>query len=120
MPRQKIILIIVLVLIAGNILMGVGYFFAQKKLQTIEGQLRVQQNNTKIIDFAKLFISKVLKAGKEVSFEDRLRLENDVRDLHDDEILAQWNKFIESKAETDAQNAVKDLLELLLKKIPTN
>lgn len=119
MSKQKIILIIIIsILVAGNVLLGVSYFFTQKKLQTTIQQLKNQRNNEKIINFARLFIDKVLKAEKEISFEDRLKLENDVRDLDDNEVLTQWEKFIASKTETDAQQEVKNLLELLLKKIP--
>ena len=117
MNKQKIILtIIILILVAVNVFFGISYFFAQKKLQTIEKQLKTQQESIKIVEFTKLFIEKVLKAEKEVSFEDRLKLENAVRDLNDDEILAQWEKFTASKTELDAQTAVKNLLELLVGK----
>ena len=119
MAKQKIILItIISILVAGNIFSGVNYFFAQKELQTTTQQLKNQKNNEKIINFAKLFIEKVLKADKEVSFEDRLKLENAVRDLNDKEVLTQWENFVASKTEIDAQNEVKSLLELLVKKIP--
>ncbi len=119
MSKQKIVLIIIiLILVTGNVFLSVSYFFAQKNLQITTQQLKNQKNNEKIINFANLFITKVLKAEKEVSFEDRLKLENAVRDLHDEEILVQWEKFITSKTEAEAQDAVKDLLELLVKKIP--
>lgn len=117
MSKQKIILtIIILILVAINVFLGASYFFAQKQLQLAEGKLKTQQNSIKIVDFTKLFIEKVLKAEKEVSFEDRLKLENAVRDLNDDEILMQWEKFTTSKTEIEAQTAVKNLLELLVGK----
>ena len=117
MPKQKIILtIIILILTTVSIFSGFNYFLARKKLQIVEQQLKVQQNNIEVVNFTKLFIDKVLKAEKEVSFEDRLKLENSVRDLDDDEILALWTKFTASKTEAEAQNAVKNLLELLVKK----
>src|SRR3989344_1788977 len=119
MPNQKIILIIVIsILVAGNVLLGVNKFLVQEKLQMIEQKVKDQESNLKILNFTRLFIEKVLKAENEVSFEDRLKLENAVRDLNDNEILAQWEKFVESKTEIEAQNAVKNLLELLVKKIP--
>ena len=119
MPNQKIILIIVIsILVAGNVLLGVNNFLVQEKLQMIEQKVKDQERNLKILNFTRLFIEKVLKAENEVSFEDRLKLENAVRDLNDNEILAQWEKFVESKTEIEAQNAVKNLLELLVKKIP--
>lgn len=49
--------------------------------------------------------------------ETRLRLENAVRDLNNEQILAQWQKFTTSKTETEAQTQVKNLLELLVNKI---
>ena len=118
MSKQRIIIIIISILVAGNAFFGASYFFAYKKAQTIAQQLKNQQNDAKIVNFTGLFIEKVLKAEKEVSFEDRLRLENAVRDLNDGEVLVQWEKFVDSKTEIEAQNAVKNLLSLLVSKIP--
>ena len=42
--------------------------------------------------------------------ETRLSLENAVRDLKDEEIMAEWQNFIASKTEADAQTSVKKLL----------
>jgi CRISPR/Cas system endoribonuclease Cas6 (RAMP superfamily) len=64
-------------------------------------------------------IEKVLKAEKEVDFETRLKLENAVREINDKEILNQWIKFTESKTEDEAQNNIKNLLDLLVDKIQT-
>lgn len=68
------------------------------------------------MDFNKLFIEKVLKAEEKIDFEERLKLENMVRNLNDEEILIQWQKFTESKTETEAQDNVKDLLYILVNK----
>jgi hypothetical protein len=76
--------------------------------------LESQKTNEKVLDFTKLFIEKVLKAETEVDFETRLKLENAVRNLGDEEILTQWQKFTESKTEAEAQEEVKNLLEMLL------
>jgi hypothetical protein len=46
-----------------------------------------------------------------------LKLEYAVRDLADGEILKQWNEFVNSKTESEAQEQVKNLLELLVNKI---
>lgn len=117
MNKQKIILTaVILILAAANVFLGFSYFVGQKQLRTAGQQLKIQQNNIKIVNFTKLFIDKVLKAEKEVSFEERLVLENAVRDLNDNEVLTQWEKFTASKTETNAQEEVKNLLELLVKK----
>lgn len=56
---------------------------------------------------------------KEVDFETRLQLETAVREIGDADILAQWTRFTASKAEKDAQDAMKELLSLLLAKLVT-
>ncbi len=117
MNKQKIFLIIILILLVGNIFFGVKYFAAQKELQQTRTVLETQKINEKILDFTKLFIEKVLKAETEVNFETRLKLENAVRNLENEEILAQWQKFTESKTEVEAQREVKNLLEALVNKI---
>ena len=118
MQKQKTILaIIILILIAGNIFFGVKYFSAQKELQQTKAIVESENINEKVLSFTKLFIAQVLKADGEVDFETRLKLENAVRDLNDDEILSQWQKFVESQIEEEAQTEVKNLLELLVGKI---
>lgn len=115
--KQKVTLIIIFILLVSNIYFGVKFFGIQKELETTKAALKTQQINEKTLEFAKLFIEKVLKAETEVDFETGLKLENAVRDLKDEEILAQWQKFTESKTEIDAQAEIKNLLEMLMSKI---
>jgi len=116
--RKKIIIIAVILLLAiGNIVFGIGYFSEMLEIQKLRKELGNQQLNVKVINFSNLFIEKVLKAKIEVSFEDRLKLENAVRDLEDPAILNLWEKFTDSKTQDEAQEAVKNLLEVLVKKI---
>lgn len=117
MKNSKITLIIIFILLVSSVFFGVKYFVVQKELRQTQTTLEAQKTNEKVLDFTKLFIEKVLKAEEEVDFETRLKLENAVRDLKDEEILAQWQKFIESNTETGAQNEVKNLLEILVSKI---
>lgn len=117
MLNKKIILFIVIfVLIAGNIVLAINYFLVERELWQAKESLAKQQLNTKLINFSRLFVEKVLKAEKDISFEERLQLENSVRDLNDKEMLDQWNKFTESQTEPEAQENVKDLLDILTKK----
>ncbi len=120
MNKSKIILIIILVLLVINVFLGVKYMFLAKEFRQIQFALESQKTNNKILEFTNLFIEKVLKAEAEINFETRLKLENSVRDLGDDEILARWSKFIESKTEADAQEEVKNLLGILISKININ
>lgn len=118
MNKSKIVLIIILfLLLAGDFFLWVRYSTAKKELEEIQRLSEVQKINEPVLNFTKFFIEKVLKAEKEVDFETRLELENSVRELGDEEILAQWQKFVDSKTETEAQQEVKNLLELLVNKI---
>lgn len=118
MTKEKtILIIIILILLIGDIYFGLSYFNVQKELRQTQTALTTQKTNDKVLEFTKLFIVEVLKAKTEVDFETRLKLENAVRDLGDQEILTQWQKFTESKTEAQAQEEVKNLLELLVNKI---
>jgi hypothetical protein len=122
MNAQKIIIIILILgLVVSNLFFGYKYY---SLLQEFNKTKTTSQNqninvNEKIIYFLNLFIEKVLKAEKEVDFETRLKLENAVREINDKEILDQWIKFTESKTEDEAQNNIKNLLDLLVDKIQT-
>ena len=115
--KPKTILIIILILLAGNVFLGVKYFSVVKELRQTETLLQTQTTNEKVLEFSKLFIKEVLKAETEVNFDTRLKLETTVRNLGDEEILNQWQKFVDSKTEAGAQEEVKNLLEVLLNKV---
>ena len=76
-----------------------------------------QRLNARILDFTNMFIEDVLMANEEVSFDTRLSLENSVRELNDEEIFAQWQKFTKAGTKDEASVEVKVLLSLLIKKI---
>ena len=104
MLKQKtILLIVVLILLASNAFFAVKYFSTQKELNQAKIIADAKSVNEKVLNFTKLFITEVLKAEGEVDFETRLKLENAVRDLGDDEILENWTKFVDSKTESEAQ-----------------
>lgn len=115
--KRLILIIVITILVAGNIFFGVKCFLDGKLLQEKEQQIQKQVFNRDVVGFLNLFIEKVLKAQGEVSFEDRLKLENSVRSLEDDEILSKWEAFSDSATEAQAQRNVKDLLQILGQKI---
>jgi Tfp pilus assembly protein PilO len=119
MNNQKniFIIVIVLLLLGANCFFAYSYFKSNKELKEIKSQQVKSELNTKVVDFASLFITKVLQADKEVDFETRLILENSVRDLKDDDIKREWQNFIASKTEVSAQESVKRLLGVLVSKI---
>ena len=109
--------LVILVLLAAAFWGVKNYIEVQREFQITKETLKVQKINENILDFAKIFINQVLRAEKEIDFETRLKLEYAVRDLGDEEILKQWDNFVNSKTESEAQEQVKDLLELLVNKI---
>ncbi len=126
MNRQKFIIILIIGLIVMNIFLLYRYLLITNEVEKIKIASSLPEKNAvifpnikneKIINFLKLFITKVLKAEGEVDFETRLKLENAVREIQDKEILDQWIKFTESKTEDEAQKNVKDLLEILVNKL---
>ncbi len=121
MKSKAFWVVIFLVLFGTNVLFASLYLQAKKELEGTKVILSSQQYRSKYMDFLKMFIKLVIKSDKEVDFETRLKLENAVRGLNeeynDPEILAQWQKFVNSGNETEAQVNVKELLGMLVDKI---
>ena len=105
------------ILLVVVIILSLNCFLLVKKTHQMQDIQQNQKVNAKIVNFLDLFIKKVLSAEGEVSFEDRLKLENAVRDLDNDEVLNQWEKFVNSSTEDQVQREVKTLLQLLVGKI---
>ena len=114
---KKILVITIVILLVATAFFGVQYVAAKHNVAKLQQEVTNQKLNAKILDFIKLFINVVLKNKSEVSFDDRLKLENAVRDLGDKTILDQWDKFIASTNEPQAQQEVTNLLNILVNKI---
>ena len=117
MNITKILTASVIILLAVCLFLGVEYLFLIQQNKALQASVKTQQLDTKLVAFDKMFIEKVLQSNTEVSFDDRLKLENAVRDLNDPQILAQWEKFSNSANEADAQTQTKNLLDLIVNKI---
>ncbi|MBI2038062.1 MAG: hypothetical protein HYT15_04015 [Candidatus Magasanikbacteria bacterium] len=121
MKSKAFWVVIFLVLFGTNVLFASLYLQAKKELEGTKVILSSQQYRSKYMDFLKMFIKLVIKSDKEVDFETRLKLENAVRGLkeeyNDPEILAQWQKFVNSGNEAEAQANVKELLGMLVDKV---
>jgi len=118
MKQPKIIFIIaILILLAGNVFFAMQYMNAQSQFRDAQAALSAQKVNERTLAFTKLFIENVLQSDAEVDFDTRLLLENSVRAIGDEQILAQWVRFTESSTEVQAQAEVKTLLGLLVGKI---
>lgn len=112
-----IFLIIVILLVIGITALGTAYFIQERKITVLEDTVGLCNNYGKIVNFEKLFIEKVLASNGAVSYEDRLKLETAVVDTKDEDIIAQWQKFLASTNEQEAQQGVVGLLKLFSAKL---
>lgn len=107
----------ILILIAGNVFAGFLYFQAKNELKQVQSLLAMGNEENKTLIFLDLLVGKVLNNAGEVSFDDRLLLENSVREIGNTAILDEWSRFSNSQTEDEAQAAMKNLLSLLVKNI---
>ena len=101
--------IIVLILLAGNIYLSLGYISVNKQLEQLKNQ---NVDNTSIHAAAALvlkeYLNVVLNIQGKTSSDDRIKLESDLIQLKDPNITAEWKTFIASKdAKISQTNAVK-------------
>jgi flagellar basal body-associated protein FliL len=117
MDKTKLSLGIVFLLLVSTTFFAWKYSTSQKELEANKAEIRTQSKNEPVLDFAKIFVSNVLGSKQDVDFETRLKIENMVRDTKDQEILDQWNIFLKSSSEQEAQTETKKLLEMLINKV---
>ncbi|MGA2418356.1 MAG: hypothetical protein ABSF55_03910 [Candidatus Staskawiczbacteria bacterium] len=117
-PKNKawgiISVVVIILLLAGNIFLGIKYYLAEVQAQKVSSVSGVNQN---VLTFEKLFVEKVLKTQGEVSYEDRLNLENAAANTKDSAIIDAWHNFLASATEADAQQKVLVLLSMFQDKI---
>ena len=117
MTRKALILLIVTtLLVIVLVFSATGNCMLWLNAKSITQQVNTYRYNEKVLEFTKMFIALVLKADGEVSFEDRLKLENTVRAIGDESILLRWNKFVGAPNE-EVEKEAKNLFQLLLDKI---
>lgn len=112
-----IVILITILAVAGCVYFGVKSARLEKENHGLKNNRTLSSEQVRIIDFGNQFVDEVLQANSEVDFDTRLKLENNVRDIGDNDILAEWQKFTESKTETDAQTETKNLLGLFFQKL---
>ena len=110
--------ILLLVLVAGNLYLGVQYTQTIKRDDAkLQAETQKTDERLKTSKFLKLFIDKVLSTNGEISFEDRVKLEADVRALGDESLVKQWENFVASKDSTEAQKTAVLLMSMLMNKM---
>lgn len=118
MPKI-VTLIIILALVVLVVFLAAQWVWLKIDFNQLQKTVKIQQTNQKTLEFANFFVDKVLLSSQQVSFEERLQMENMVRDINDQQILDQWNKFVKSDRNEDVQKELVNLLKLLLSKIST-
>jgi hypothetical protein len=106
------------------VLVGLNIFFSIQYTQNIkiekenkEKQEMRAETQLKVSRFMKLFIDKVLGTNGTISFEDRVKLESDIRGLGDDTLVKQWDAFVASPDSKEAQKNAVLLMSMLMNKM---
>ena len=115
--QKKLYTIFIIVLFLGFLFFAWQFISLKAELRTANQSIANEQVNAKVLNFSKLFVTNVLDGSKEVSFDQRLELENAMRDIKDPELFASWQKFTAAKDQSEIQRQFADLFQLLLKKI---
>jgi hypothetical protein len=112
--------ILMIILVAGNIFFSIQYTEGLKQQQI--DQTDKIGTNIQVSRFLKLFVDVVLntKTGQTISYDDRVKLENDVRQIMDVDITKQWDNFVGSKDSKIAQENAVALMKLLTNKLIVN
>ena len=107
--------LLLVLLLAGNLFFSIQYIYSIKADQVPVVDKGAQEvAHIKNSKFLKLFINKVIKTNGTVSYDDRVQLENDVRQIHNPELTAQWELFVASnKDQKKAEDAAADLMLML-------
>lgn len=110
--------LLMLVLVGLNIFFSVQYTQNMKRDDAKQAQESAKTDERiKVSRFMKLFVDKVLGTNGTISFEDRVKLESDIRALGDDALVKQWDLFVAStKSEVAQKNAVL-LMSMLMSKM---
>lgn len=99
---------------SGMLYLAVDRYLINLELVKAQSAIVKQQDDIKTTLFTRLFIDKVLLSKGTVNFEDRLKLENAVRDMSDPEVFKKWQDFVSCTDDVKAQEIVGTMLRLLV------
>jgi len=110
--------VLMIALVAMNIFFSIQYtegIREEGKQAEIEAmRLEERLENSK---FMKLFIDTVLGTNGVISFDDRVKLENDIRSLNDERATQLWEAFVNSEDSQTAQDNAVRLMSYLSNKM---
>ena len=110
--------LLMLLLVGLNIYFSIQYTQGVKRDDANQATEMIKtEERLKISKFMKLFVDKVLGTNGTISFEDRVKLEADVRALGDEAVVKQWDLFVVSKDSEDAQKNAVLLMSVLMSKM---
>lgn len=109
---------LMLLLVGLNIYFSIQYTQNMKRADVEQAaQMAKTEERLKVSKFMKLFVDKVLGTNGTISFEDRVKLESDVRALGDENIVKQWDMFVSSADSAEAQKNAVMLMSFLMNKM---
>ena len=91
-------------------------FFAMQWRRSLKVAYALSTKNTeneKIVSFMSLFVDNMLGSGQAVSFEERFKMENVMREMNNKTLQIQWEKFTNSKTQEESQTNAKELFSML-------
>jgi len=110
--------ILLIILVSGNIFFSIQYVENIKRQASVDvKEESASIERLKTARFLKFFIDTVLNTQQAISYDDRVRLENDIRQLGDKNLTAEWNKFVNSKDTKLTQEAAVTLMAMLTSKM---
>jgi hypothetical protein len=111
--------VLMVVLVAMNIYFSIQYTEGVRAdSEAAIAEAAKQEERLKIGSVMKLFVDTVLGTNGVISFEDRIKLENDIRGLNDAEVKEVWERFTgESATSEEAQDNAVLLMSVLSSKI---
>ena len=102
------------ILVMGNIFFSIQYMQSVKQQMNQDEVTQAKsQERLQTARFLKLFIDTVLNTKETISFENRVKLESDIRQLSDKALTTQWEAFVSSKNTKIAQEEAVRLMSML-------
>ena len=117
MDRTRLVSnVLMILLLCGNIFFSIQYAYNLAMERERASAVDAETTRIQVSRFLKLFIDKVLNTEGTITFDDRVKLESDVREIGDPAITKQWEAFVSSTGTDAQQNAVK-LMSMLTNKM---